>query len=72
MMIHPTQVGDDVEQLLELSASGPQVLADLDDCVRRLREVQAAKSALAQLSTEDVRRAIARRHLRLVTHGSGS
>lgn len=66
------EVKDAVEQLLELSASGPRVLADLDDCVRRLREVQAAKSALAQLSTEDVRQAIARRHQRLVNPGSGS
>ncbi|MDQ3358350.1 MAG: hypothetical protein M3520_05735 [Actinomycetota bacterium] len=71
-MIHQSEVGDDVEQLLELSASGPRVLADLDDCVRRLREVQAARSALAQLSTEDVRQAIARRHQRLANPGSGS
>ncbi len=71
-MIHQSEVGDDVEQLLELSASGLRVLADLDDCVRRLREVQAAKSALAQLSTEDVRQAIARRHQRLVNPGGGS
>jgi hypothetical protein len=58
-----------VEQLLDLSASGPQVLAELDACVQRLREVHAARSALAQLSTEDVRTAIARRHLRLVSPG---
>ncbi len=71
-MIHQSEVGDDVEQLLELSASGPRVLADLDDCVRRLREVQAAKTTLAQLSTEDVRQAIACRHQRLVNPGGGS
>ncbi len=71
-MIHQSEVGDDVEQLLELSASGPRVRADLDDCVRRLREVQAAKSALADLSTEDVRQAIARRHQHLTTSGAGS
>jgi thioredoxin-like negative regulator of GroEL len=66
------EVKDAVEQLLELSASGPRVLADLDNCVHRLREVQAAKSTLAQLSTEDVRQAIARRHQRLVNPGGGS
>ncbi len=71
-MIYQSEVGGVVEQLLELSASGPRVLADLDDCVRRLREVQAAKSALADLSTEDVRQAIARRHQRLTTSGAGS
>lgn len=72
MRIPQSEVGDDVEQLLALSASGPRVLADLDDCVRRLRAVQAAKSALAQLSTEDVRQAIARRQQHLVNPRSGS
>ncbi len=66
------EVKDAVEQLLELSASGPRVLAELDNCVYRLREVQAAKSTLAQLSTEDVRQAIACRHQRLVNPGGGS
>lgn len=63
------EVGSDVEQLLQLSASGPQVLVELDDCVRRLRQVQEAKSALAQLPTEDVRQAIARRHQRMAGPG---
>lgn len=62
--------GVDVEQLLEMSASGPLALAELDACVRRLREVQAAKSALAALSTEDVRWAIARRQQRMANPGS--
>jgi thioredoxin-like negative regulator of GroEL len=66
------EVKDAVEQLLELSASGPRVLAELDNCVYRLREVQAAKTTLAQLSTEDVRQAIACRHQRLVNPGGGS
>lgn len=61
--------GADVEQLLQLSASGPQVLAELDDCVRRLRQVQEAKTALAQLPTEDVRQAIARRRQRMAGPG---
>lgn len=65
------EVGDDAEQLLELFASGPAVLADLDRCVRRLRDVQAAKTALARPSTEDVLQAIAGRHERLTNRGEG-
>lgn len=64
--------GADVEQLLKLSASGPQVLADLDECVNRLRQVQDAKAALAQLPTEVVRDAIARRQLRMTNPGRQS
>lgn len=71
-MNEPREVGDDAEQLLKLSASGPEVLADLDRCVRRLRDVQSVRSALAQLSTQDVRQAIARRHEPLANPGGGS
>lgn len=65
-------LGADVEQLLQLSASGPQVLADLDQCVNRLRQVHDARAALAQLPTEVVRDAIARRQLRLTNPGRQS
>lgn len=61
-----------VEQLLELSATGPQVLADLlDACVEHLRAMEAAKAALRHLETDEVRAAIARRHERL-GEGGGS
>lgn len=70
--MNQSEAGADVEQLLQLSASGPQVLTVLDDCVRRLRQVQEAKTALAQLPTEDVRQAIARRHQRMASPGSQS
>lgn len=59
------EAGADVEQLLQLSTSGPQVLAEMDECVRRLRQVQEAKTVLAKLPTEDVRQAIERRHQRM-------
>lgn len=60
---HPFEPDDSVEQLLELSGNGPYILADLlEGCLRYLRQVQDARSALAQLPTDDVRQAIARRH----------
>lgn len=67
------EAGADVEQLLELSGSGPFVLADLlEGCLRHLRQVEEARYALAQLPPEKVREAIARRQQRLGDVRGGS
>lgn len=72
-MDEPSDLDGRVEQLLRLCGDGPHVLAELlEACVEQLRQVQRARSVLAQLSAEEVQQAIARRHRRLVDPGSGS
>lgn len=61
----------DVEMLLSLCAGGADALAALDHAVRRLHEVEEAKVALARVSPEEVRQAIARRH-DLLGEGQGA
>lgn len=63
---------DEVERLLELLSGEPRLLARLDDCVRQLREVQAAKVVIAGLDSATRRELIARRQERLATPGEGS
>lgn len=72
-MDKPSDPDGRVEQLLQLYGNGPHVLAVLlEACVEQLRQEQQARSDLARLSTEEVQRAIARRHRRLMDPGSGS
>lgn len=66
----PREAEAQVERLLELSSTGPYVLAELlDACVAHLRAVEEARTALGRLPSEEVRAAIARRRAHLFDGG---
>ena len=69
-----TQISDpeEVEQLFELLSGEPRLLARLDDCVKQLRDVQAAKAVIAGLDSATLRELIARRQERLAAPVVGS
>lgn len=61
--------GGEVERLLDLSCAWVDAMVELENVVRRLRDVQAARVALAGIPAEDVRRAITQRRHRLGAGG---
>ena len=58
---------DEAAYLMELSAAEPAALADLEECVRRLRAAREAKVALSRLEPAVLRELIARRWAALDT-----
>lgn len=56
----------EIARLFDVAAREPDALWQLDGCVALLREVQAAKVALAQLSPDQLRAGLAHRR-RLLT-----
>ncbi len=69
-----TQMSDpeEVERLSEVLSGEPRLLARLDDCVKQLRDVQAAKAVMAGLDSATLRVLIARRQERLAAPVVGS
>ena len=63
---------DEVERLLHLLDGEPRLVDRLDDCVRQLREVQAAKAVIAGLDSGTRPEVMARRRQRLAAPGEGS
>lgn len=53
---------EEIAQLLEVIGCEDSAIAELDGCVGRLREVQAAKQVLQTLSADQVRQALQYRH----------
>lgn len=52
---------DDPVVWLRIAATEPQTLLELEGCVQRLRDVQAAKQALADLPPNQLRAALLQR-----------
>lgn len=55
----------EIERLMDVANSDATVLADLDECMARLRQAQLAKAALARLDSGDLRELFAARRLAL-------
>ena len=63
-VVEDTRDPGEAERLFELSGAEADVLRQLDDCVRQLHEVHAAKIVVAGLDASTLRDLIARRRQR--------